>query len=97
MIKRKIIDILAASEKYKPEGDNSNLIASFNGKDLEREKIKIKLTEVAGGFSQPTDLQFPPGEDDYFLITEKKGNLKWAMSILRTSSTKNGPTTPSGI
>jgi len=87
MIKRKMIDILASSEKYKPEGDNSKLSASFNGKDLEREKIKIKLTEIAGGYSQPTDLQFPPGEDDTFLITEKKGNLKWGRVGKKDSGT----------
>src|SRR5690606_31145165 len=40
-------------------------------------KGAIKLTPVAGGFSQPTDLQFVPGTDGLLLVLEKEGRGAW--------------------
>jgi len=37
----------------------------------------IALTRVAGGFSQPTDLQFVPGQPSLLLVLEKEGRGRW--------------------
>ncbi|MCE9501141.1 MAG: dehydrogenase, partial [Leptospira sp.] len=75
-IKKTILGALGASEKYKPEGNSKQMVPVFNVNDATRNRIEIRLNEIAGGFEQPTDMQFPPGEDDFFLLAEKKGKLK---------------------
>ncbi|WP_109018737.1 PQQ-dependent sugar dehydrogenase [Leptospira kobayashii] len=76
-IRSLLVSKLGAAEDYKPETDPGKLVAEFSSKDTSREKINIRLVEVAAGFAQPTDLQFPPKEDEYFLVAEKQGKLKW--------------------
>ncbi|PJZ65458.1 dehydrogenase [Leptospira wolffii] len=62
--------------KYKAEGRESGLKASFTQKDEKRKKIEISLTTIGTGFYQPTDLLIIPGPD-IFLVAEKTGALKW--------------------
>ncbi|TGN18138.1 PQQ-dependent sugar dehydrogenase [Leptospira idonii] len=72
-----LVSKLGAAEDYKPETDPSKMFAEYSRKDASREKIKVTLKEVAAGFAQPTDLQFPPSEIGYFVVAEKTGALKW--------------------
>ncbi|WP_373049535.1 PQQ-dependent sugar dehydrogenase [Vulgatibacter sp.] len=37
----------------------------------------LRLTIVASGFSQPTDLQFVPGAPDLLLVLQKEGTAAW--------------------
>lgn len=76
-IKKFLIQKLGSTEKYVIEGDANKLVPVFSGLDEKREKIEINLREVANGFEQPTDLQFPPDESDEFLVLEKKGKVVW--------------------
>ncbi|EMM73267.1 glucose/sorbosone dehydrogenase domain protein [Leptospira weilii str. 2006001855] len=72
-----LVEVLGASDKYKAEGNTNLLQPIYSGKDETKEKISISLKEVSAGFRQPTDIQFPPGETEIFLITEQKGKLRW--------------------
>lgn len=76
-IKNKIIHILGAPERYKAEGDPNALQPKYTDADAAREKIAVKLVQVASGFVQPTDIQFSPLENDIALVAEKQGALKW--------------------
>lgn len=76
-IKAKLVSILGAADKYKAEGDPNALQPKYTDADAQREKIKIKLVQVASGFMQPTDIQFSPVEPDVALVAEKTGALKW--------------------
>ncbi|XDD48744.1 sorbosone dehydrogenase family protein [Leptospira sp. WS92.C1] len=76
-IQKTLIEVLGAPDSYKAEGDPKLLQPNFSGKDKNRKKIQISLTEVSAGFNQPTDLQFPPGESETFLLTEQKGKIRW--------------------
>ncbi|MBW0434886.1 PQQ-dependent sugar dehydrogenase [Leptospira yasudae] len=72
-----LVEVIGAPDKYKSEGDPNLLQPNYSGKDATKEKIEITLTEVSAGFKQPTDIQFPPGESQTFLVTEQKGILRW--------------------
>lgn len=72
-----LVEILGASDKYKAEGNANFLHPIYSGKDETKEKISISLKEISAGFRQPTDIQFPPGETEFFLVTEQKGKLRW--------------------
>lgn len=50
---------------------------AFAGKDAARERIEIRLTEVAHGLSQITDVQFVPNEPTVAWVLEKDGRLVW--------------------
>lgn len=76
-LKSTIVKILGSADKYKAEGDPTNFVPKFTGNDASREKIAIQLREVASGFKQITDIQFPSGETAMALIAEKTGGLHW--------------------
>ncbi|TGL64732.1 PQQ-dependent sugar dehydrogenase [Leptospira kmetyi] len=76
-IQKTLVEVLGAPDKYKSEGDPNLLQPNYSGKDATKEKIVISLKEVSAGFQQPTDIQFPPGENETFLVTEQKGTLRW--------------------
>lgn len=42
----------------------------------EIKELKIRLTSLVNGFSQPTDIQFFPKNSEQFLLLEKEGSLK---------------------
>lgn len=50
-------------------------VAIFDGPDTARPRLNVRLRPAAGEFSSPTDIQFPPGEDDRMLVLEKGGSL----------------------
>ncbi|HMW07328.1 MAG TPA: PQQ-dependent sugar dehydrogenase [Leptospiraceae bacterium] len=77
-IRKFLIQKLGAADKYKAEGNIANLSPIFSGQDEKRRKIDITLREVASGFIQPTDMQFPPGESEEFFILEKQGRILWS-------------------
>jgi len=54
-------------------------VAVFDGPDAGRQKINVRLRRVADGFSQPTDIQFPPGDSSRMLVLEKGGDA-WLLS-----------------
>ncbi|MBL8923427.1 MAG: PQQ-dependent sugar dehydrogenase [Myxococcaceae bacterium] len=64
-------------QRYKPQGDPSELKATFAGPDEQRAHLAVKLTRLASGFEQPTTLAFVPGERDTALVLQKTGALKW--------------------
>lgn len=47
--------------------------ARYQAPKVEGGNVAIALEEVATGFSQPTDIQFPPGHDDKVVVLEKGG------------------------
>lgn len=71
----KLVGVFTPS--YEPSGDPSNLVATFDGPDLKLPRIAISLQTVAEGFSQITDLQFPPGESDLAIVLQKEGEARW--------------------
>ncbi len=76
-LKKNLIYMLGSADKYEIEGNAANLVPVISGLDEKREKIDISLREVANGFDQPTDLQFPPDESKEFFVLEKKGKILW--------------------
>ncbi|XMT39482.1 glucose sorbosone dehydrogenase [Leptospira interrogans] len=76
-VQKTLVEVLGAPDKYKAEGNSSLLQPIYSGKDVTKERILISLEEVSSGFQQPTDIQFPPGETETFLVTEQKGTLRW--------------------
>lgn len=63
--------------EYKAAGDPTDLQPTFEGADAVRPRIKIRLLEIAKGFVQPTDIQFPPGDDETLVVLEKTGTAYW--------------------
>ena len=53
--------------------------AVFDGADASRDRLNIRIHRVARGFSQPVDIQFPPGESDRMVVLEKEG-AAWLLS-----------------
>lgn len=58
----------------------------FDGKDATRNKILVRLSNVASDLPMPTDVQFLPGDDLVMIVLEKNGNLKWVLP----STSKSG-------
>jgi glucose/arabinose dehydrogenase len=84
-LKGKIIHILGSADRYKAEGDPNSMRPTYKDADASREKIKVRLAQVASGFVQPVDIQFSPAQPEIALVAEKGGALK-AVS-LRTKET----------
>jgi glucose/arabinose dehydrogenase len=42
-----------------------------------KQDVRVALTEIASGFAQPTDIQFPPGNTEQALVLEKPGVARW--------------------
>ncbi len=51
---------------------------SFDGPDLERPRLGVRLVPVTTGLVQPTDLQFVPGDPALLIALEKRGTARWA-------------------
>lgn len=49
----------------------------FEGSDLQRKHIKVRLVPVMGGLEQPTDAQFLPRSNTRLLLCEKTGKVKF--------------------
>jgi glucose/arabinose dehydrogenase len=61
-------------------GDGSTggpLVPRFEGNDSQRRQIHIGLEKIAEGISEPTDIQFPPGQEGYAVVLEKTGTARW--------------------
>ena len=48
-------------------------VAVFDGADAKRPRLNVRLVAVAEGLQQPTDIQFPPGDDAHMVVVEKGG------------------------
>jgi glucose/arabinose dehydrogenase len=57
-----------------PKGD---LAPTFDGKDAQRKQLRVQLSPVATGFTEPTDVQFFPGQQDIAIVLEKGGRAYW--------------------
>lgn len=77
----------AFTPTYKPSGDPSNLNPTFDGPDAALPRIAISLETVAEGFSQITDLQFPPGESELAIVLQKEGEARWTSFADRKQGT----------
>lgn len=84
-LKGAIVSVLGRPGAYKAEGDPTNFVPKYSGADATREKIQITLRLVASGYTQVTDIQFPPGETQWAVIAEKTGGLHWLNLKTRVS------------
>jgi hypothetical protein len=57
--------------------DSPDVTAQFTGKDEGRKHVRVRLTPVVSGVSEPTDVQFPPGKTSPMVVLEKKGRALW--------------------
>jgi glucose/arabinose dehydrogenase len=69
--------VTAFAKPYEQEQAGAALAPRFEGADAQREQLRITLQTVATGIEQPTDIQFPPGTDDYAVVLEKTGTVRW--------------------
>ena len=49
-------------------------VAVFDGPDVEKERLNVRLHPVVDGFDMPVDIQFPPGESERMVVLEKGGS-----------------------
>jgi glucose/arabinose dehydrogenase len=63
--------------EYEDEHAGADFGPRFEGADADRKQLRIGLQKVASGFSQPTDIQFPPGMDGHAVVLEKAGTARW--------------------
>ena len=61
--------------KYEPEGEISQFVPEFSGKDKQRVQIHIRLAKIATGFEQPTDFHFVPNQPHLLVVLQQKGQL----------------------
>ncbi len=73
-LRRQIVAIYPQS--YSVKG-NKALAASFDGKDADRRRIDVRLTEVAKGFTELIGIELVPGQPDVFVALEKGGTAYW--------------------
>jgi len=71
-------------QDYEPEAigtasASTGPTAVFDGADEARDRLNIRLHTIVDGFSQPVDIQFPPGESDRMVVLEK-GGVAWLLS-----------------
>ncbi len=69
--------VIAFTPEYEAQGDPSALSSVFSDLDATREKIPIALTQIAAGYSAPTDIQFPPGSSTLMVVLEQAGRASW--------------------
>lgn len=69
--------VTAFDKRYDEEQAGAVLAPRFEGADTQRKQVRIALRTVATGIEQPTDIQFPPGVDDYAVVLEKTGTVRW--------------------
>lgn len=74
-LRRALIEQL--DPNYSVQAAPPDLRAEFTGKDAARPRLDIALTAVASGLSQPTDIQFVPGDPQLMVVLEKKGAARW--------------------
>ena len=64
--------------EYKPALEaGPNFQPVYDELDQHRKRIAVKLTPVAEGFIQITDLQFVPGHESLLIVLEKAGRAAW--------------------
>ncbi|MCB9761516.1 MAG: PQQ-dependent sugar dehydrogenase [Alphaproteobacteria bacterium] len=69
-----------AIEQLTPDYDveaASDFQPTYAGKDADRQRVPITLTQMAPGVPQPTDIQFVPGDDSLMIVLGKQGTAKW--------------------
>jgi len=76
--------ITTFSPEYEAEGSGTaragtGPTAVFDKLDAERERLNIRLRPVADGFTEPVDIQFPPGESERMVVVEKGGSA-WLLT-----------------
>ncbi len=69
--------VKAYPQAYEAQGDPTVMAPVLSGPDEARRVVAIALTQVAGGFTQPTAAEFVPGEPTTLWVLEKTGALKW--------------------
>ena len=74
-VRRAVIEQL--DPNYTVQAASNDLKPTFDGKDAGRTHLHLQLTPVAAGLSQPTDIQFVPGDPTLMLLLEKKGTVRW--------------------
>jgi glucose/arabinose dehydrogenase len=74
---RQLIVKTANPEAFKPQGDPTEMKASYDGPDEKRARVLISLLPVARGFNQPVDVQFVPGSDTLAVVLGKLGQAQW--------------------
>lgn len=74
-VRRALTDLFSGS--YGPPDNLPELKSEYSGIDTLRQRIPIKLTPVARGIDQPTDIQFDPVNRHIMIVLEKEGKMKW--------------------
>lgn len=83
--RRLLVEATGAADQYETptvdDGKGKALPAAAANKSAGAPaKLSITLEEVATGFSQPTDIQFPPNHPDQVIILEK-GGTAWLLTL----------------
>jgi glucose/arabinose dehydrogenase len=60
------------SSEYEVRGQDGALAAPVG-----KQERAVRLEQVAGGFKQPTDLQFVPGDPGLVVVLQKEGAARW--------------------
>jgi glucose/arabinose dehydrogenase len=72
-LRRWIVEVLP--QDYQAEA--AVMSAAYTGADEQRPRVGVHLEPVLSGLTEPTDLQFQPGEEGLLVVCEKGGDLKW--------------------
>jgi len=75
-LKRSLVSVMTPSypAAVLPEG---GFVATFDKADADRPRIDVRLSAVATGLLEPTDLAFVPGEEAVLIALEKSGSARW--------------------
>jgi glucose/arabinose dehydrogenase len=73
--RRALVSVM--SPEYEDERAGADFTPRFEGADSARKQLHVALEKVASGFTQPTDIQFPPGVDGRAVVLEKPGTARW--------------------
>lgn len=74
-IRRRLVAYM--SPQYEKDQVSAPMVAQLDPADAKRERRAIALELVAKGLTQPTDIQFPPGDDAFAVVLEKPGAARW--------------------
>jgi glucose/arabinose dehydrogenase len=74
-LRQRLVQALAPT--YQDPAAGTGWAPRFEGADARRRQVRIDLQQLATGLEQPTDVQFPPGNDDYAVVLEKTGAARW--------------------
>ncbi|MGE0616247.1 MAG: sorbosone dehydrogenase family protein [Bacteriovoracia bacterium] len=62
----------------------ADILPKISGTERGKPPIRVRLAEVASGFSEPTDIQFLPTDTNIMIVLEKGGRMRW-VSLLDKS------------